>query len=379
LAGKRSARRQPARDPSRHELTVADKLRVRTAFPSFAAREHELRHAPSITGFINTELDGRRGRATDGVHIVTFSPAELSQALGEGLLSFPVTFFDSSGAFNESGYRAHVALQGAAGVGGLFAAGGTGEFFSLTLDDYRRVVRAASDEVPDNLPLLAGVGYGTQMAIEFAKAAEANGADGLLVLPPYLVKSEQEGLRRHLSAICHSVGIGVIAYNRDNAILTPETLDRLAAECPNLIGLKDGVGDIELLSALRYRMADRLIFIGGMPTAEVHASAAAAIGMTTYSSAIYNFAPQTGLRFFNALRAGRKSEIDDLMRRFFLPYLAIRNRRAGYAVSIVKAGARIAGIECGPVRSPLLDLTSGEQEELAVLMEACEMPVQKRA
>ena len=211
------------------------------------------------------------------------------------------------------------------------------------------------------MPLLAGVGYGTHMAIEFAKAAEANGADGLLVLPPYLVKSEQEGLRRHLTAICRSVGIGVIAYNRDNAILTPETLERLAEDCPNLIGLKDGVGDIELLTALRYRMGDRLIFIGGMPTAEVHASAAAAIGMTTYSSAIYNFAPEIALRFFNALRAGRTSEVGDLIRTFFLPYLAIRNRRAGYAVSIVKAGARIAGIDCGPVRSPLLDLTRGRR------------------
>ncbi|MGO4641123.1 5-dehydro-4-deoxyglucarate dehydratase [Mesorhizobium sp. 2RAF45] len=310
---------------------------------------------------------------------MTFSPTELTRSLGRGLLSFPLTFFDDDGGFNEGGYRAHVASQGAAGASGLFAAGGTGEFFSLTLEEYKRVVRAASDEVPDHLPLLAGVGYGTHMAVEFAKAAEANGADGLLVLPPYLVKSEQEGLRRHLTAICRSVGIGVIAYSRDNAILTPETLERVAQDCPNLIGFKDGVGDIELLTATRYRMGDRLVFIGGMPTAEVHASAAAAIGMTTYSSAIYNFAPAIALRFFNALRAGHKTEVDDLIRSFFLPYLAIRNRRAGYAVSIVKAGARIAGIDCGPVRSPLLDLTDDEERQLADLMQSCEMPVAELA
>jgi 5-dehydro-4-deoxyglucarate dehydratase len=310
---------------------------------------------------------------------LTVSPTDLTTQLGQGLLSFPVTFFDSSGAFNEEGYRAHVAQQGKSGVGGLFAAGGTGEFFSLTLGEYKRVVRAAVDEVPSGVPLLAGVGYGTQMAIEFAQVAEASGADGLLVLPPYLVNSEQDGLRRHLIAICRSVGIGVIAYNRDNAILTPETLDAVAEACPNLIGLKDGVGNVESLTALRYRMNERLIFIGGMPTAEVHASAAAAIGMTTYSSAIYNFAPKMALAFFNALRAGRTSGIDDLMRSFFLPYLAIRNRRAGYAVSIVKAGARIAGIACGPVRSPLVDLTPGEEEELSALMAVCGMPVAEHA
>jgi 5-dehydro-4-deoxyglucarate dehydratase len=308
---------------------------------------------------------------------LAFSPADLIPALGRGLLSFPITFFDRADNFNEGKYRAHVSKQGRAGAAGLFAAGGTGEFFSLTLDEYKRVVRAACDEVPKDMPLLAGVGYGTHPAVEFAQAAEANGADGLLVLPPYLVRSEQEGLRRHLVAICRSVGVGVIAYNRDNAILTADTVARVAEECPNLIGFKDGVGDIELLTSIRYRMADRLILVGGMPTAEVHASATSAVGMTTYSSAIYNFAPEVAVRFFSALRSGRTSEIDELMRGFFIPYLAIRNRRAGYAVSIVKAGARIAGIDCGSVRVPLLDLTSEEETQLAALMTACGMPVRK--
>jgi len=303
-----------------------------------------------------------------------FAPAELKKCLERTLLSFPVTFFDVSGAFNEAGYRRHVAQQAAAGAGGLFAAGGTGEFFSLTLEEYKRVVRAAADEVPDSMPLLAGVGYGTGMAVEFARAAEANGADGLLLMPPYLVKSEQEGLRRHLTAICKAVGIGVIAYNRDNAVLSADTVARVADECPNLIGVKDGVGDVELLNTLRYRLGDRVAFIGGMPTAEVHAAAAAAIGVSTYSSAIYNFAPAIALRFFHALNAGVRSETDDLIRRFFLPYLAIRNRRAGYAVAIVKAGVRNAGADCGPVRPPLLDLTAEEQQELATLVAACAEP-----
>jgi 5-dehydro-4-deoxyglucarate dehydratase len=308
---------------------------------------------------------------------LTFSPTDLSARMRQGLLSFPLTFFDHEGRFNEGGYRAHVASQGRAGAVALFAAGGTGEFFSLGLEEYKRVVRAAAEEVPDSMPLLAGVGYGTEMAIEFARAAEANGADGLLVLPPYLVNSEQEGLRRHLAAICRSVSIGVIAYNRDNAVLTADTLNAVADECPNLIGLKDGVGSVEQLTMLRYRMEGRLIFIGGMPTAEVYASATPTIGVTTYSSAIYNFAPATALGFFGSWRGGRTAEVDTLMRQFFIPYLGIRNRRAGYAVSIVKAGARIAGIDCGPVRSPLIDLTPDEESALRRLMVACDMPVRQ--
>ncbi|MCB8877755.1 5-dehydro-4-deoxyglucarate dehydratase [Acidisoma silvae] len=306
---------------------------------------------------------------------VTFSPTELATCVTSGLLSFPVTYFDESGAFNEAGYRDHVARQGVSGAVALFAAGGTGEFFSLTADEYKRVVRAAAEEVPERMPLLAGVGYGTAMAVDMAKAAEAAGADGILVLPPYLVNSEQEGLRRHLEAVCRGVGIGVIAYNRDNAVYSAETLLAVAERCPNLIGVKDGVGTTEMLVNLRYRLEDRFIFIGGMPTAEVYASATPNAGISTYSSAIYNFAPEAALAFFEAWRAGEHSIVDEQMRRFFLPYLAIRNRRAGYAVSIVKAGVRIGGSQCGAVRTPLLDLTVQEERSLRQLMEQCGMPV----
>ena len=310
---------------------------------------------------------------------MSLSPTELAARLRQGLLSFPITFFDADGGFNEAGYRAHVAAQAAAGACGLFAAGGTGEFFSLTLDDYSRVVRAAAAEVPAHVPLLAGVGYGTRMAIAFARAAEAAGAQGLLVLPPYLVRCEQEGLRRHLTAICRSVGIGVIAYNRDNAVLRPDALAQVADECANLIGVKDGVGDIEALTLMHARLGERLIMIGGMPTAEIHARSGAAVGVATYSSAIYNFAPAFALQFFDAVRGGRRAEIDHLLRSFFVPYLALRDRGAGYAVAIVKAAARIAGIDCGPVRLPLLDLTAVEVLLLAELMRASAMPVRAPA
>jgi 5-dehydro-4-deoxyglucarate dehydratase len=306
---------------------------------------------------------------------VTFSPAELATRVTSGLLSFPVTYFDEAGAFNEAGYREHVARQGRAGAVSLFAAGGTGEFFSLRFDEYKRVIRAAAEEVPGDMPLLAGVGYGTEIAIELAKAAEDAGADGLLVLPPYLVNSEQEGLRRHLEAICRAVGIGVIAYNRDNAIYSADTLLTVAESSPNLIGLKDGVGATEMLVNLRYRLEDRFIFIGGMPTAEVYASATPNAGITTYSSAIYNFAPEVALTFFQAWRKGEQDTVDDLMRRFFLPYLAIRNRRAGYAVSIVKAGVRIGGNDCGAVRTPLVDLTVEEETSLRQLMDRSGMRI----
>ncbi|MCP8937986.1 5-dehydro-4-deoxyglucarate dehydratase [Alsobacter sp. SYSU M60028] len=300
---------------------------------------------------------------------MTFSHAALRGKVGSGLLSFPVTHFRADGAFDEASYREHVARMAGQDVAALFAAGGTGEFFSLTLEEYPRIVKAAAESMPASMPLIAGVGYGTHNAIAFSRAAEKAGAHGVLVLPQYLIGAEQEGLFRHFKAICDSIGIGVIVYNRDNCVLTADTVARLAEACPNLVGFKDGVGNVELLVAVRQKLGDRLTYIGGMPTAEVHALAGKAMGITTYSSAVYNFIPDFALSFFRALHAGDQKALDRMLREFFLPYLEIRNRRPGYAVSIIKAGLKLIGQPAGPVRTPLIDLTPKDEADLAALLE----------
>lgn len=296
---------------------------------------------------------------------------ELKAVLGSGLLAFPVTHFDADGRFDERPYRASIGRNIEGGAAALFAPGGTGEFFSLSLGEFQAVVRSAVGEAAGKVPVVAGTGYGTQAAIEFARTAEAAGADGVLLFPPYLVGAEQDGLARHVEAVCRAVSIGVIVYNRDNAIYAPSTLARLAEACPNLIGFKDGYGDVEQLVAVRQRLGDRLVYIGGMPTAEVFAVPYFAAGFTTYSSAVFNFIPKTAIRFYGAVRQGDTATTDELLRKLYLPYIAIRDRGRGYAVSIVKAGMRIVGRSAGPVRPPLVDLKPAEMEELeAVLLGA---------
>ena len=165
--------------------------------------------------------------------MTTMSPTEMARTLGGGLLSFPVTHFDAGGAFQEAPYRDHCAWMLEYELTGLFAAGGTGEFFSLTPEEVVTVVAAAVAEADGRLPVISGCGYGTAIATQIARGAEKAGADGLLLLPPYLVTSKQEGLERHIDAVCKSTGLGVIVYNRDNAILNDDTLaDLLRAERP---------------------------------------------------------------------------------------------------------------------------------------------------
>ncbi|KRA75496.1 5-dehydro-4-deoxyglucarate dehydratase [Caulobacter sp. Root656] len=296
------------------------------------------------------------------------TPTEMARQIGGGLLSFPVTPFDAQHQFAEAPYREHCAWMLEHELAGLFAAGGTGEFFSLTPPEVGRVVQAAVDETAGKIPVVAGCGYGTAIAVDLAKAAHAAGADGLLLLPPYLMNSTQEGLAAHVEAVCKATPLGVIVYNRDNAILTEDTLEKLCDRNPNLVGFKDGVGDIELMMRVYARMGDRLTYVGGLPTAETFALPYLEMGVTTYSSAIFNFMPEWALSFYKAVRAQDRTAVMAGLRDFVLPYIALRNRGRGYAVSIVKAGMKVVGRDAGPVRTPLTDLSPAEMAELKVLI-----------
>ncbi|MCS0615132.1 5-dehydro-4-deoxyglucarate dehydratase [Massilia kyonggiensis] len=298
------------------------------------------------------------------------NPQELKQVMSSGLLSFPITDFDAEGNFRPSTYIERLEWLAPYGATALFAAGGTGEFFSLTHDEYSQVIKTAVDTCAGKVPILAGAGGPTRAAIAFAQEAERLGAKGVLLLPHYLTEASQDGLVAHVEAVCKSVKIGVVVYNRAQCRLTPDSLEKLADRCPNLIGFKDGIGDIELMVSIWRRMGDRFSYLGGLPTAEVYAAAYKALGVPVYSSAVFNFMPKLAMEFYHAIAKDDHATTNRLLDEFFLPYLAIRNRKAGYAVSIVKAGARLVGHDGGPVRAPLTDLTAEECDMLHKLIVA---------
>ena len=297
------------------------------------------------------------------------NPAELATQIKSGLLSFPVTHFDADLQFDEARYREHLAWQAGYDVAGLFAGGGTGEGFSLTTAEMDRVVRVAVDEIGGKVPVLASATGPTFQAIEQAKSAEAAGADGLLLLPPYLTEADQEGLIEHVSAVCRATNLGVIVYSRANAVLTDTSVAILAERNPNLIGFKDGIGNIEQMTRIYAKVGERLSYIGGLPTAETFALPLLQLGVSTYSSALYNFLPEFALRFYAAVRAQDRTAVYQMLNDFVIPYLDIRDRARGYAVSIVKAGLTAVGRDGGRVRPPLSDLTEAERAELAALVD----------
>ncbi len=298
-------------------------------------------------------------------------PDDLKRAFGAGMLSFPVTPFAPGGALALDPFADHVAWMTEQGAKVLFVAGGTGEGFSLTSAEVGEATRAAK-AASGGVPIVAGVGHGTAIAIETARLAQAAGADGLLVLPPYLMRGSQAGLAAHYGAIIGAVDIGVMLYGREEVVIRPSTLAALTEAHANLIGYKDGIGDLASLRRITATLGDRLAYVGGMPTAELYAEGYAAVGVPAYSSAVFNFVPRFAAAFNDALLAGDRAFVLRGLREVFYPFVDLRDRAPGYAVAAIKAGVRRRGFAAGPVRPPLTDLTAGEEDELIGIIAAAD-------
>ncbi|MEU5718170.1 5-dehydro-4-deoxyglucarate dehydratase [Streptomyces sp. NPDC020403] len=299
-----------------------------------------------------------------------------------GPLFFPVTAFGPDGTVDLEAFRRHVRTGIDAGAAAVFACCGTGEFHALTPQEFRLLVAAAVEETDGQVPVVAGAGYGTALAVQYAKLAEEAGADGLLAMPPYLVVAGQEGLLAHYTALAAATGLETIVYQRDNAVFTPETVVALA-RTPGVIGLKDGYGDLDLMqrivSAVRSGAPGQdFLYFNGLPTAELTGLAYRGIGVSLYSSAVFAFAPDLALAFYRALESGDVDLVNALLDHFYRPLVELRAKGRGYAVSLVKAAVRLEGLDVGTVRTPLTEPPAAHIEELAGIIADGRALLQKR-
>jgi 5-dehydro-4-deoxyglucarate dehydratase len=285
----------------------------------------------------------------------------LRDGMAGGVLSFPLTSFHGDGGLDLDSYRTYLTGQLAAegdtiAPGAVFPACGTGEFFSLDEDEYREVVRATVEVAAGRLPVVAGIGYGWAQARRFARIAEEAGADALLVLPHDLVAAPQDGLVEQLRHIAAGTSLPLIAYQRGQVAFTAEGLRRIAG-IPTVVGLKDGHSDLDRLQRLTLAAPDGFLFFNGASTAEIQARAYATVGVPAYSSAVHAFAPEIANAFFRALHADDHATTTKLLRDFYVPLVELRDRVPGYAVSLIKAAARLRNLPVGPARAPLTDPT----------------------
>ncbi|MFJ5258866.1 5-dehydro-4-deoxyglucarate dehydratase [Streptomyces sp. NPDC088387] len=303
---------------------------------------------------------------------MTTAPLAARLSAPSGPLFFPVTAYGPDGTLDLDVYRTHVRRGVEAGAAAVFACCGTGEFHALTPEEFETCVRAAVEETAGRVPVVAGAGYGTALAVRYARLAAGAGADGLLAMPPYLVVAGQEGLLRHYREIAAATDLPVVVYQRDNAVFTPESAVELA-RTDGIIGFKDGLGDLDLMqrivSAVRLEVPGEFLYFNGLPTAEQTQLAYRGIGIDLYSSAVFCFAPEIALGFYRALETGDLGTAHRILDGFYKPFVELRAQGRGYAVSLVKAGVRLRGLDVGEVRPPLHEPTEEHIKQLAEIIE----------
>lgn len=284
----------------------------------------------------------------------------------DGVLFFPVTPF-TAGRLDTALLARHVESGLAHDPGAVFVACGTGELHALAPAEHRDAVAAAVEATGGARPVCAGAGGPLPVAIGQAERAEAAGAQALLLLPPYLVNAPARGVVDYVRAVAGATTLPVIVYQRNQAVFTPETAVEVAG-IPNVVGFKDGLGDMELMHqivlAVREAAGADFMFFNGLPTAELTVPAYRGIGVPLYSSAVFCFAPEISKAFYQAVEKGDTVLRDRLLTGFYVPLVRLRNKVPGYAVSLVKAGVRLRGLDVGPVREPLVEPSA---EDLALL------------
>ncbi|MGA7205414.1 MAG: 5-dehydro-4-deoxyglucarate dehydratase, partial [Specibacter sp.] len=241
----------------------------------------------------------------------------------------------------------------------------------LGLVEVRTVVRAAVEAVAGAVPVVAGAGGPLGHALDVARAAAEEGADALLVLPPYLVGGPMDGLVAYVEAIADATELPVIVYHRANATFSAAAMVALAAN-PKVIGFKDGVGDVglaqEIVTAVRAANGPEFLFFNGLLTAELTQGAYRGLGMPLYSSAAFAMAPEIATAYYRAYTDGDEERRAALIEGFYAPLVRLRDETPGFGVSLIKAGLRQAGLPVGSVRPPLVNPTAEQEERLAAIL-----------
>src|SRR5215472_3421540 len=291
---------------------------------------------------------------------------ELRERL-RGVVAFPVTPFKTDLSLDVEGLRRNIQLLIEHPIAAIVAVGGTGELYSLTASEHLAVVNTIVEEVRGQIPIISGTGFNLPIAVELAQESLRLKADAILALPPYYPNADDEGLAAYYAAIGAATPLPLIVYSRDWVNPSPAWVEKLAASVPTLAAWKDGQGDIRRYQQIMHRVGDRLHWIGG--AGDDCVPGYYSIGIRVYTSSIATIAPRLSLELHEAASAGDRARLDELMRRYVVPLYALRARRKGYEVTVMKELMKRIGLAAGPVRPPLANLRPQELAEVEELIQ----------
>lgn len=291
---------------------------------------------------------------------------EFASAL-KGVFGFPVTPFRPDLSLDLDALARNVDEMASFPFCAMVAAGGTGELYSLAIEEIEQVIAATVRAVNGRMPVVAGTGYNVAMGAEIARRAAKAGAQSILVLPPYYVAAPEQGLFAYYQEIGRATDLPLMVYSRDWAVFTPPMVASLAERVPTLAAWKDGQGDMRRYQRIMSHNGDRLAWFGGLGDDCVPGYFA--IGVQAYTSSISNIAPRLSLRLADAGLRRDFAGLNALMQRYVDPLYALRERCKGYEVAVMKEAMEMLGIKAGAVRPPLCSLGAGDVEDLRKLMD----------
>jgi 4-hydroxy-tetrahydrodipicolinate synthase len=278
------------------------------------------------------------------------------------LITAMVTPFHADGSLDTDGAaRLAAYLVDEQGNDGLVVSGTTGESPTTTDAEKDRLLRAVVEAVGDRAHVIAGVGtYDTHHTVELARAAEKAGAHGLLVVTPFYSRPTQAGLLHHFRTVADSTGLPMLVYDipvRAAVAIETETMCRLA-EHPRIVGVKDAKGSLTETSAV-LRRTDLAYYSGDDPYT-LPLLSIGGVGVIGTSS---HFTGLGTKAMIEAFEAGNNAEALRLHLQL-LPLFTGIFRVPGQGMMLVKAGLKLKGLPAGPVRSPLVDATAEQIEQL---------------
>lgn len=297
-----------------------------------------------------------------------------------GALAFPITPFSEDGSIDLDAVRDNAAFLASSGISAIVAPSGTGEIFALTPDEANAVV-AATVEVAGDKPVIAAAGFGPRIGADLARSAGAAGAAAIMIVPPYYGKPDPDALITYYADIAASTSLGIIPYARDAALFSPKMVEQLVNTVPNVVAFKDGRGDVRLFQQIREYVSerigsDRLVWLAGAGDDLVGPYFAA--GAEGFTSSLACFWPEAAVELYRLAAAGDYAGLSEYHHRVVRPIYALRQRRPGFEVSVMKAAMDILGYKAGPARSPLANLTEADRTELADLLKALEVPTARQ-
>lgn len=254
------------------------------------------------------------------------------------------------------------------GTDAIVIAGTTGESATLTMEEHRDVIKAAIEFTRHRVPVVAGTGSNcTRTAIQLSQEAEEAGADGLLIVTPYYNKATQAGLISHYSQIADNTKCPIIMYNvpgRTGCNLLPETVARLVRDKENIVGLKEATGNMAQAAKTMNLTDGRLDMYSGEDGLVVPLMSLGAIGVISVWS---NVAPskvhQMCDSFFKGdLQTARKLQFEAL------PLIDALFSEVNPIP--VKKAMNLMGLEVGPLRAPLGEMSGENAGKLAEIMKS---------